>query len=150
MSNDRWNWSDSSTQSPSTGYQRSGSYTADDYKPGRGGCLITWLVVAGVANVLLLILTFIGLGLVKAISASDIVGIILNVLVIAGIVGMWRWKKWGYYLLIWMFIGSTVLRIFMLFSGGGSSGIIVGTIVGGVLGPLILYLLVRDKLEYFD
>ncbi|HEX4203045.1 MAG TPA: hypothetical protein VHZ51_02380 [Ktedonobacteraceae bacterium] len=150
MSNDRWNWSDSGTQSSSTGYRQSSSSAVDDYKPDRGGCLTTWLVVAGIVNVLLLILTFIGLGVVKTISALDIVGIIFNVLVIVAIVGMWRWKKWGYYLLLGMFIGSIVLRIFTLLGSSGSFGYLLGTIVGGGIVLLIMYLLVRDKLEYFD
>lgn len=117
----------------------------------RSGCLTVWLLAASAASVYNIlgfaqVLNFVSEypELSEDISGALIAALaILLVTSIAGVVGMWRWKRWGVYLVGLTGIGITVLE----FAMG------VGTLID-VIQPAIqigiLVWLVRSCWEYFE
>ena len=115
--------------------------------PERGGCLTAWLVFLGIGSALSIVLALIAFG-----YSSGVVGALLligGVLSFVGVSGTWRFKRWGYYLLMTLSGISIASSILSLCAGSGTptTG---GSIVGAILGMFILYLLVREKWSAFE
>ncbi|HEY7419251.1 MAG TPA: hypothetical protein VH593_28975 [Ktedonobacteraceae bacterium] len=137
----RLSWQSGSAGSVREMYRRRTYYDA----PERGGCLTAWLILWGIGSILGILLSFVVFG------ASDFLGLLVlvnGILALAGVIGTWQFKRWGYYLLMTLCSINLIINLISLFSGGGTSTS-GGSIVGEILGILILYLLVREKWEEF-
>lgn len=115
--------------------------------PERGGCLTAWLIFLGIGSALSIVLALIAFGFSYVVPG--VLLLIGGVLSFVGVSGTWRFKRWGYYLLMTLSGISIASSILSLCAGSGTptSG---GSIVGAILGMLILYLLVREKWEAFE
>ncbi|HEY7419250.1 MAG TPA: DUF2127 domain-containing protein [Ktedonobacteraceae bacterium] len=141
----------SSTSAPRptwvSGSTESGRGTSANYQaaPERGGCLTAWLVLLGIGSALVVLSSFVDF------SRSAILGVLLlvgGILAFVGVVGTWQLKRWGYYLIMALYGLNVIFSLFSLLSGSGSATS-VGTIIGGLVGMIILYLLVRGRWEAF-
>lgn len=92
----------------------------------RGGCLTAWLVFIVIANVAapFLLGTF---------GAFSLITLLTGVIAIAGVVGMWQFKKWGYYVILVCYGIALIVNL------TGSIGGVVGTLIGvGITSALVL------------
>lgn len=137
-------YSDEPEFNPSSSY---GSYTARE----RGGCLTAWIVVSALASVYAIFLFFQILQLVSEnpILQERIPGFYLLalggliVVSIVGLWGIWNWKKWGVYLLVFTSLASAALEFMM--------GIATSTdIIQPVIQIGLLAWLVSSRWEYFE
>jgi len=116
----------------------------------RGGCLTAWLLLLGTGSLIGLLI-----GLI-AFSQSVILGGILLIggaVSFAGVSGTWRLKKWGYNLLMTLYVINIVIGVLGLcVSSSLSLGSVssLGSIVGALVAMLILFLLVHDRWEAFE
>lgn len=136
-------YSDEPEFTPSSGY----NYTARE----RGGCLTAWLIVSALAAVFAVFVYFQLLSLIsenlivqQRISGAYIFA--LGALIVASIVGLWgiwNWKKWGVYLMVFTSLASAALE-FML-------GIATATdIIQPFLQIGLLAWLVSSRWDYFE
>ena len=125
----------------------------------RGGCLTVWLVAMSLLFGLLLVGVALGifLSFTSAVPSTFIITYILNALIAifvvlgsVGVVGMWLWKKWGYYLLLAGFLVCLLLGLMDLAFGHDTPPVVLGETAVGVLGAILLYVAVRGKLVYFE
>jgi hypothetical protein len=73
---------------------------------------------------------------------------ILSVIVVVSIIGLWFWKKWGFYL----FIVAQVLSVFVgiaLISSMGLSQIMASILVGSI-GPAIFLAAMYQKWDFLE
>jgi hypothetical protein len=68
--------------------------------------------------------------------------IFLAVISLIGVVLVWLWKKWGFYLLVAVTIAAFLLNIIR--------GVGVGQALIGLIGVGILYMLIQPKWSSFD
>lgn len=124
-------------------------YDSSSYAPERGGCLTAFLIVLGLAQLVLVFIAFGMLGSVSQYPASS-QGIIqfagflqigLSIAAVACVVGLWNWKSWGYYGIYAMYILGALIS---LFTGAFSSAI------GSFVGMGVLYYLMKDKADYLE
>ena len=127
----------------------------------RGGCLTVWLVVMSLIFGLLAVsMAIIGyqtytsefLPSLLITNVENILTCIFIVLGGAGVVGMWFWKKWGYYLQIGGFLVCSFDGLIDLGAAYHASSLALdlGQLASGVLGGILLYVVMRKKLVYFD
>lgn len=116
----------------------------------RGGCLTAWLIFLGIGSVLSIVLALIAFGF--SYGVTGVLLLVGGVLSFVGVSGIWRFKRWGYYLLMTLSGISIVSSVLSICSNSSSSSAPAsgGSIVGAILGMLILYLLVREKWEAFE
>src|SRR5947209_2306112 len=108
MSDSHGNLSESQTPSLSSESGPGGSSEVNLEMRHRGGCLTVWLVVMSLFYGLLVVGIAIGIYLSYSSDfapppTTDVLNILTLIFVVlgsAGVVGMWLWKKWGYYLLM--------------------------------------------------
>ncbi|GHO42107.1 hypothetical protein [Ktedonospora formicarum] len=87
--------------------------TTPEGKQKHGGCLIIWLMLALLSCVTFFAVSFTGFNVPKGyflqyippsitsdVHGLDLLNIVLDLLICIGIIGIWRWKKWGYYLIL--------------------------------------------------
>jgi hypothetical protein len=124
-----------------TDYARTSPTYAPDKE--RGGCLTAYLVFLMIGAVVsgLRFLTL-SSDETNNISSDFLIILIAVVLAhIACIVGLWNWKRWGYYgLLLSYGIGFVV----------GLLANELSSVVGGLVGGLILLTLMQDRMGYLD
>jgi hypothetical protein len=119
----------------------------------RGGCLTAYLVVAVLGAVASLVL-LLGAGSLNASLAAQGVDttlpgwvipaqIVLVIIAVAGVYGIWTWKKWGVYLLVAEWVLSTLIGVA---SGSGASSGAASLVLGGA----VLYYLLKDKWAQFE
>ncbi|MCA9908642.1 MAG: hypothetical protein KC519_08345 [Anaerolineae bacterium] len=114
----------------------------------RGGCLTVYLIVLAAAA---------GLGIVSILGLASnprsaevipswivIFVVVLAIVQIASVVGIWSWKTWGIMALAASMIISNLVQIF---TGLGSLAM---NIVQLVVQPLLLFVVLRDKMHEFD
>jgi hypothetical protein len=124
-----------------TDYSRTRPTYAADKE--RGGCLTAYLVFlmigAVISGLRILILSS---DETNNVSSDFLVILIAVVLAhIACIIGLWNWKRWGYYgLLLSYGIGFVVGLLANELPG----------VVGGLVGGLILFTLMQDRMGYLD
>lgn len=133
--------------------------TAPDGKPKHSGCLVIWLALSLLGCVIFFLVIFTGLDIPKGfflqyippsitfdVYGLDLFNIIVDLLICVGAIGIWRWKKWGYYLLLGIYILQFAL-----------DGIVVqlpdivnhhGYNVSSLLGLGIFYGLIHQELKY--
>ena len=125
----------------------------------RGGCLTVWLVVMSLLFGLLLVGVAIAIFLssTSAFAPTLIITYILNALIAisvilgsVGLVGMWLWKTWGYYLLLVGFLVCIPLGLLDVAFGHDSPQVFFGELAFGVLGAILLSVVMRRHLVYFD
>jgi O-antigen ligase len=116
----------------------------------RGGCLTAWLVLATAFNLFfgliasLQLLSFAGDPRVTRVVPSLVIyGLVaLQIALIAGLFGIWNWKRWGVYVVAGALAISAILSLIM------------GDVLRGLLFPIIqfglLFYLINPKWDYFD
>jgi hypothetical protein len=113
---------------------------------GRGGCLTAFLVMMMVANSLSAMGYFFMRDMIRSQPPHPSAAMILvlglaSVANIAFTVAVWRWKKWGVY----GFLGISILA----FIANLQMGVAVFQLAFGLVGPIILFLLVRPRWSHF-
>jgi hypothetical protein len=73
---------------------------------------------------------------------------ILSVIVIVSIIGLWFWKKWGFYLFIIAQIASVFVALFLINSLGLSQ--IFATVLVGSIGPTIFLAAMYQKWDLLE
>jgi hypothetical protein len=119
----------------------------ESYEPERGGCLTAFLVVLGVANVGLILVSIVSLGGLDAISSSVrgtvqfllFLQVVMSIAAVACAYGLWNWKDWAYK---GLFVIYFVNALIGLFSGQ------IPVAIGAFVGMGILYYLMKDKSGY--
>lgn len=112
----------------------------------RGGCLTAFLVLALIANPITGLSYLLGGEMVRRGMpgmpewALPVLGV-LSFVQFAFILGIWRWKKWGV-------IGALALAPVTLILNF-SIGVPPGTAILGMVGPLILFFLVKPRWPAF-
>lgn len=111
----------------------------------RSGCLSTLLVFLMVVYILGAVGSFLAGPLMKgnipgyAPGSGPITGIMYLIYVIF-LIGIWRYKKWGFY----GYLGVTIVGIIIeLYLGGGIAGALLSLVF-----PIILFLLIRPIWSY--
>jgi hypothetical protein len=122
--------------------------SASGYAPERGGCLTAWLVVVMLANAglafyyLTSVDTFTNLPGLNISPAAIMFLALLGAVNVAAAVGIWMWKKWGFYLFGGSAAVATVVNLL--------SGIPIFNALTGLIGIAILWWLIRDKWQYMS
>lgn len=125
------------------------SYERPTMMPERGGCLTFWLGVqalfTGIAAIYFLnVLGQLGrvrspgLGLYLLILAALIAGMI------ACLIGIWRWKRWGVYGIVAISIASFIAEF--IFS---TPTLNITDCLQPIVGNLILYYLIHNQWDYY-
>ena len=116
----------------------------------RGGCLTVWLVVVTAFNLFfglissLQLLSYVGDPRVtRVIPAVVIYGLIgLEIALIAGLFGIWNWKRWGVYTVAG---ALAISAVFSLISGDALRGLVFP-----IIQFAIFFYLINPKWDYFD
>jgi hypothetical protein len=115
-------------------------------KRQRGGCLTTWLVVVSISQLSTTYTLFQSIAnhslhLPQWYQYALIIGVLISII---GTVGIWLWKKWG----VFCYLSAIFLNIVVAVIAGS---IIVLPIlaIGSIIGLAILYIVLRDKWQYF-
>ncbi|HVU14261.1 MAG TPA: hypothetical protein VHD90_23440 [Phototrophicaceae bacterium] len=112
----------------------------------RGGCLTIWLVLAFIGGIFSVISyltstsTFIQ-AYPTATSATFILLAIASALIVIGAVGLWMWKRWGFY----AYVAGAIVAVVANFT----IGIGLAGLVGALIGLGILWFLIRNKWDSF-
>jgi hypothetical protein len=111
-----------------------------EHQAERGGCLTAWLIFVGIVNTLVLIL---GFAMTSTLGPLSLLYVANGAIALAGVVGIWQLKKWGYYTLLALdligFVGSfLVVRS------------TVSPLVSSLVGLLITSYLVMNRWENFE
>jgi hypothetical protein len=116
--------------------------TSSPIGQGRGGCLTAFLILMMIANsVAVMVYLFLG-DLIRRqpphppAAAIPLLGVACAANVVFAI-ATWRWKKWGVY----GFVGMSVVA----FIGNVLMGTALLNTLFGLLGPVILWLLIRQR-----
>jgi hypothetical protein len=117
----------------------------------RPGCLTVWAAFGIIATGLLLVLSLAGVNSGDPIDSIPALSISISVATIIGYIGVLCLKKWGYYLVLSMYILITIARIGIAASApllvGDQAG---GAIFGGMVGGIIFFALGLSALQYMD
>ena len=113
----------------------------------RGKLISIWLTLMIIANALsAIIYFFLTPAIIKAFpQVTNWMSYIYGVLALANIVFvifLFKWKRWAFFAILGVSIAGFVLNIF--------SGISIIVNILGFIGPLLLYLVLKTKWEYFD
>lgn len=106
----------------------------------RGGCLTTWLVFVGIANTLALIFW---LAMTSTLGPFSLFYAATSAMVLIGVVGAWRLKKWGYYTLLAFSILSVVAGLLAISSSASP-------FIGSLIGLFIIAAFMVNKWEDFE
>lgn len=116
-------------------YRKVSVVHSSPYERNRGGCLTAFLVYVIVANALLLMLIFSMLSQNDG-SVSDtliLFSIVNQIFVVACAIGLWYWKRWGYYGMV----AGYLLAISVNFLTGAVLGSFAGLIGLAILAGLM-------------
>jgi hypothetical protein len=128
-------------------------YFDQDQQPRKkAGCLTAWSIFGIVAGSLLLLVALAGRRTsLDPINVIPGLNIGLGVAAIVGYIGVLLWKKWGYYLVLSLYILTTVLRIgIVLVFPALLGGTGIFAIVAGIIGGCIFFALARGVLQYMS
>lgn len=124
------------------------SYGSPYHHPGnyqeRDGCITVFLLGLGAIHILYLAFICFGLTLVSVdgfLGFFVLVEIGLVIATLSGIIALWNWKRWGYTLLMTLYVISIILAII---SADVNSALIRLLLLG------LLYLLYRDRMEALE
>jgi hypothetical protein len=115
--------------------------------PERGGCLTIWLVLMIIAFAFSAFNYLVNGAQVAAALPGAVPSWAFTVLGIAAVVGvvsaigLWMWKKWGFYGYIAVAVVALIINAII--------GLLVPGIVGAAIGIGILWFLVKDKWASF-
>jgi hypothetical protein len=133
--------------------------TAPEDKRRHSGCLSIWLVLSILVCVIFFIVTFTGLNIPKDfflqytppsitfnVYGFDLFNIAIDLLILIGAIGIWRWKKWGYYLLLGIYVlqfalDSIVVQLPHIINQHNYN-------FSSLLGLGIFYVLIHQELKY--
>lgn len=115
-------------------------------KRQRGGCLTTWLVLVSISQLSTTYTLF------QNIANHTLLlpqwyqyALLIEVFVsIFGTIGIWLWKKWG----VLCYISIIFLNLVIALFAGNISGLAI-IAIGSLIGLAILYIVLRDKWQYF-
>ena len=115
------------------------------------GCLTLWALFGIIATGILLILSLKGGVSGDPINAVPILSISISVATLIGYIGVLLLKRWGYYLVLSMYILVTIARMAIV----ANSPVLIGNqgklaILGGMLGGIIFFALCRSALQYME
>ncbi len=116
-------------------------------KRQRGGCLTTWLVLVSISQLSTTYTLFQNIAnhtllLPQWYQYAVLIEVIVS---ITGTVGIWLWKKWG----ALCYISDIFVNIVIALILGNIIGLaIIAT--GSLIGLAILYIVLRDKWQYFS
>jgi hypothetical protein len=119
---------------------------ASSVKPERGGCLTAWIVVALIANALLAFYYLTSSAAMQAVYPSApgwaFIGLAaLGVINAVGAIGLWMWKRWGFY--VYAGVAAITLVVNLII------GVPITYALTGLIGLGILWWLVKDKWAAF-
>jgi hypothetical protein len=121
-------------------YQRARSNT---------GCLTAWAIFGIIASGFLLLLSLTGIRYADPVNTIPVLNISIMIGVLVGYTGVLRLKKWGYYLVLSMYILLAIVRLALIASypvanqGGGA-------LIVGIIGGIIFFTLAQSALPYMD
>jgi hypothetical protein len=114
-----------------------------DTKVKRSGCLTAFIIIMIVLYALGAIGSFVAGPLLAGMlpeydvsAGNPIFNALLSVLSIVFLIGVWKYKKWGFYGFVAVAVLNIILSIF-------TTGSIIGSIISGLIFPVILYFLLR-------
>lgn len=128
----------------------SGNASAWQGDKERGGCLTVWLVVVTAFNLFFGLISSLQLlsyvddpRVTRVIPAVMIYGLIgLEIALIAGLFGIWNWKRWGVYTVAG---ALAISAVFSLISGDALRGLVFP-----IIQFAIFFYLINPKWDYFD
>ena len=125
--------------------QTMNSQGTPEHEKKRGGFLTAWLILILIYNLLFALIYFLARDFMVfflGIPPWSIYSLgALSLLIALSVVFLFKWKKWAFFLLC----GSTLIAIIInLISNPGLMGLT------GLLGPVILYLILRPKWHMFE
>ena len=106
----------------------------------RGGCLTAWLVFIGITNTLALIFWLV---VTSTLGPFSLLYAATSAIILIGVVGAWRLKKWGYYTLLTFYIISVVAGLLTISSSASP-------FIGSLIGLFILAAFMLNKWEDFE
>jgi hypothetical protein len=114
-----------------------------DTKQNRSGCLTAFIIVLIVLNALGALSSFFAGPLLSTLTPEysisnsySMISGVLSLLNIVFLIGVWRYKRWGFYGIIAVSIINIILGIFLTSS-------IITSLISGLILPLILYFLIK-------
>ena len=115
-------------------------------KRQRGGCLTTWLVVVSISQLSTTYTLFQSIAnhtlhLPHWYQYALIIEVIISII---GTIGIWLWKKWG----VLCYLSVIFLNIVVALFAGNIIGLPI-IAIASLIGLAILYIVLRDKWQYF-
>ena len=112
----------------------------------RGGCLTLFLGFAIIGNILGLLFLLVSFGpyrgQIDGGTSFLIFGLFaIQVGIFMSVIGLWNWKRWGYYGIL---AGYGVGIVLNFLSAN------LPTVIGSLIGALILTQLMKDKMDYLE
>jgi hypothetical protein len=111
-----------------------------EHQAERGGCLTAWLIFVGIVNTLVLIF---GFAMTSTLGPLSLLYVANGAIALAGVVGIWQLKKWGYYTLLALYLIGFVGSFLVVRST-------VSPLVSSLVGLLITSYLVMNRWENFE
>lgn len=114
-----------------------------DKQVKRSGCLTAFIIVLIVLYVLGALGSFLAGPILSTLmpeystdTSNSLISGVLSLINITFLIGVWMYKKWGFY----GFVGVSIINIILsIFLTGG----VLTSIISGLLFPLILYFLIK-------
>lgn len=114
-----------------------------DKQVKRSGCLTAFIIVLIVLYVLGALGSFLAGPLLSGLmpeystnTSYSIISGVLSLINVIFLIGVWMYKKWGFYGFVGVSILNIILSIFL-------TGSIITSLISGLIFPLILYILIR-------
>jgi hypothetical protein len=133
-----------STQRPMAALGNQSSSRQERQYVERGGCLTSWLIFVGIVNALALIL-----GMTSPIGPLSLFYIANGLIALIGVVGTWQMKKWGYYILLALYLIGLVGSVLSMGSQSALSSSAI-SMISSLVGLVITSILVLGKWEDFE
>jgi len=117
----------------------------------RTGCLTIWAIIGIIATSILLILSLTGENSGDPINAVPVLSIGISAVTLIGYIGVLCLKRWGYYLVLSLYVLITLSRMGIVANSPvpiGNQGKL--TILAGIVGGLVFFVLGRSALQYMD
>jgi hypothetical protein len=111
--------------------------------------LTAWAIFGIIASGFLLLLSLTGIRYADPVNTIPVLNISIMIGVLVGYTGVLRLKKWGYYLVLSMYILLAIVRLALIASypvanqGGGA-------LIVGIIGGIIFFTLAQSALPYMD
>ena len=117
------------------------------YDKQRGGCLTIWLSLMTIGGAIGIFASFIRSPDIAMFQITlpewyQPVKAFIAIVYLVCVIGMWMWKKWGFYGIVLLNIAGVVIHLMI--------GIPFLWAVGGLVGLIILWILVNPVMNQFE